>query len=260
MNRPIVQTENLSITLGGNPILDRVSLSVLPGEYVSVIGPNGAGKSTLVKCLAGIHRHWSGSVRIDGHPVGECSSREAARLRGYVPQADGRAVPLTVGEFVATGRYPYLSAFTTLSAADHAAIDAAIARAGLEPLRRRAMDTLSGGERQMAFIAAALAQEPRILLLDEPSTFLDYRHQAAVAALLESACRDHGTAILAVHHDVNTALAASHRIVAVKEGRVAFAGTPEQLADPRTLESIYATPFQCLEHAGRTLAIPGGGE
>ena len=243
MNRAIIQIENLSLSLAGNDILHAVSFAVTAGEYCSVIGPNGAGKTTLIKCIAGIHQKWNGTIRINGKPVHQYKSRELATLQSYVPQAEGRTFPLSVEEFVAMGRYPYQSAFSPLSADDHLAIDAALEQAGLVNLRARSMDTLSGGERQMAFIAAALAQETQILLLDEPSTFLDYRHQANVAALLNRACREQGKTVVAVHHDINTALSASHRILALKNGATAFLGTPEEIVQGRTLEEIYETAF-----------------
>jgi len=257
---PIIQIEHLGIRLAGNDILSDVSLSVIKGEYVSIIGPNGAGKTTLVKCIAGIHRHWSGSIRIAGKHFAEHASKERARIQSYVPQTEGRSIPLTVEEFVATGRYPHLSAFTTLSAGDHRAVETAMEQAGLMQLRRRAMNTLSGGERQMAFIAAALAQGADILLLDEPSTFLDYRHQANVAGLLKNACRECGITIVAVHHDINTATACSDRIYAIKEGTIVFDGTPQEITDAGILADIYDTDFiiTCSPHHPLPLITPGG--
>jgi iron complex transport system ATP-binding protein len=260
MHSPIIQIENLSIALSGNMILRDVSLSVNEGEYVSIIGPNGAGKTTLIKCLAGIYRDWSGDVAIDGKLFTESSPKTLAKLQSYVPQAEGRTNPLTVAEFVAMGRYPHLSAFTTLRATDYTAIDTAIERAGLDAFRHRRMNTLSGGERQMAFIAAALAQDTKILLLDEPSTFLDYRHQTEVATLLKSACRESGITVVAVHHDINTAAACSDRIHALKEGSIAFSGTPEQVTNRDILESIYGTAFHTIPSPGRPhpFVIAGG--
>ncbi|MBN2704253.1 MAG: ABC transporter ATP-binding protein [Pontiellaceae bacterium] len=259
MNQAIIQIENLSVQLSGNNILSEVSFAVNAGEYCSIVGPNGAGKTTLIKCLAGIHKKWSGSVRIDGKPANDYKSRELATLQSYVPQAEGRTFPLSVEEFVAMGRYPYQSAFSPLSADDHRAIDAALEQAGLANLRARSMDTLSGGERQMAFIAAALAQETQILLLDEPSTFLDYRHQANVAALLNRACREQGKTVVAVHHDINTALSASHRILALKNGATAFLGTPEEIIQGRTLETIFETAFVRSPSPERPLPLISAG-
>ncbi len=260
MNQPIIQIENLSISLSGNDILKGVSLTVNRGDYVSIIGPNGAGKTTLIKCVAGIHRNWSGSIRIADKLFAEHGPRQLAKIQSYVPQAEGRSIPLTVEEFVAMGRYPYLSAFTTMSAEDYRAVDAAIGQAGLQPLRHRALNTLSGGERQMAFIAAALAQESGILLLDEPTTFLDYRHQANIAALLKTTCRESGITIMAVHHDINTATACSDRICAIKDGMVAFEGTPQETVRQDVLEAIYDTGFICTPspHSPLPYVLSGG--
>jgi iron complex transport system ATP-binding protein len=261
MTDPIIQIENLQIQLSGQQILENVSLSVNRGEYVSIIGPNGAGKTTLIKCIAGIHRNWTGTLRIDGKPFLEHKPKALARIQSYVPQAEGRSIPLRVEEFVALGRYPHLSAFTTLSRQDRRAIDAALEQAGLTAFRQRAMNTLSGGERQMAFIAAALAQETHLLLLDEPATFLDYRHQANVAALLQKSCRENGITVVAVHHDINTATASSDRIYAIKDGTVAFEGTAAETAHADTLKSIFGTAFYLTPSPHRAFPlVSAGGE
>jgi iron complex transport system ATP-binding protein len=253
MSDPIIQVEDLCFTVAGHKILRGVSLAVGAGEYTSIIGPNGAGKTTLIKCLAGIHPGWSGRINICGRPFTSYRARERGRLMSYVPQAEGRANPLSVEEFVAMGRYPHLSAFTTLKSVDYRAIETAIGRAGLEQLRHRRMNTLSGGERQMAFIAAALAQDAGILLLDEPSTFLDYRHQAEVSALLQSACRENGITVVAVHHDINTAAACSDRIFAIRDGIPAFSGTPQEAVNPEVLQRVYGTAFSTVSAPGRSL-------
>jgi iron complex transport system ATP-binding protein len=255
MSSPIIQIENLSIELSGNSILKGVSLDIEKGHYLSIIGPNGAGKTTLIKCIAGIHRGWEGDIRIDDKPFNDYDSRALGRLQSYVPQAEGRSNPLTVADFVAMGRYPHLSAFTTMKADDYAAIDDAIRRAGLDDFRHRKMSTLSGGERQMAFIAAALAQGAEILLLDEPSTFLDYRHQAEVASILRSACRENGITIVAVHHDINTAAASSDRICAIKDGKIIFEGTPAETANAEVLHHIYDAQFEVTPSPHRSLPL-----
>jgi iron complex transport system ATP-binding protein len=255
MSNSFIQIKNLSIRFSGNEILKGVSLDIGEGEYISIIGPNGAGKTTLIKCMAGIYSHWKGSIQIDGKAVPTLGSRELAKLQSYVPQAEGRTNPLTVEEFVATGRYPHLSAFTSMRKEDYEAVDTSLERAGLQALRKRAIATLSGGERQMAFIAAALAQDTRILLLDEPSTFLDYRHQARVSAILKSACRDSGITVIAVHHDINTAAASSDRIHAIKDGQIVFSGTAAETTDTATLEKIYDTKFISAPSADRSLPL-----
>jgi iron complex transport system ATP-binding protein len=258
MSTPIIQIEKLSIDLSGNTVLKDITVSMTKGEYVSIIGPNGAGKSTLIKCMAGIHRIWSGTIRINNRPF---NAYELAKIQSYVPQAEGRMIPLSIEEFVTMGRYPHLSAFTTLAHEDRQVVAGALEQAGLTALRHRNMNTLSGGERQMAFIAAALAQGAEILLLDEPSTFLDYRHQAAVAALLKSACREHGITVVAVHHDVNTATDCSDRVYAIKDGAIAFEGTPHEIADTEILSGIYDTGFTLIPSGRSTIPfIAAGGE
>lgn len=259
MPNPIIQIKDLSISFSGNEILKGVSLDIGEGEYVSIIGPNGAGKTTLVKCIAGIYSEWSGSIQLAGTSFSNLNPRERAMLQSYVPQAEGRTNPLTVEEFVATGRYPHLSAFTSMAKEDYDAVDQAMDQAGLQALRKRKIATLSGGERQMAFIAAALAQHTRILLLDEPSTFLDYRHQANVASILKSA-RDSGITVVAIHHDINTATASSDRIHAIKNGRMVFSGTPQETANAAVLQQIYETDFTVTpaDHLPIPIVTAGG--
>jgi len=139
-------------------------------------------------------------------------------------------------------------------------VDRAIAQTGIEALRNQPMNTLSGGERQMAFIAGALAQGAQIFLLDEPTTFLDYRHQASVMRILKTICRDSGITIIAVHHDINIAAENSDRVYALKDGRIVFDGAAAEIADSATLEAIYDTPFHCIADNARALPhiIAGG--
>ena len=250
-----IQTDNLTLELSGKTILEQISFSMDAGEYVSVIGPNGAGKTSLIKCLCGIHAACGGAVHIMGHNAAGISSRERARLISYVPQAEGKVFPFTVEEFVLLGRYPHLSPFTTVSADDHAAVDSALEKTGTGALRHRKLSTLSGGERQMVFIAAALAQDAEILILDEPATFLDYRHQTEVFRLLRQLNRDDGHSILTVSHNINTAARCSSRILAVKDGTNVFYGTPEELMKPERLESIFNTGFRFIRDEGHPLPL-----
>lgn len=258
----IIQIKDLSVELSGKLILKNVSFDANEGDYISIIGPNGAGKTTLIKCLAGIYKDWKGSISFAGQDSTSISHREIAKLQSYVPQAEGRSNPLTVEELVATGRYPHLSAFTSMKPEDFAAIDNALERTGILEFRKRRLNSLSGGERQMAFIAAALAQDTKILLLDEPSTFLDYKHQADVSAILKSACREHGRTIIAVHHDINLAAACSSKVIALKNGSIAFSGTAEEATNTETLKEIYDTSFISSPSPRHPLPliITGGGE
>ena len=257
---PAIQIENLGLSLTGSTILSDLSIKIQPGEFVSIVGPNGAGKTSLIKCLARIHANWTGNVRIDGNDLNALPQRSLAKQVSYVPQAEGRRLPFTVNEFVLMGRYPHLSPFSSVSAEDKVAAREALATAGAERFAHRQLDTLSGGERQMVFIAAALAQGASIMLLDEPTAFLDYRHQVEVATLLTRLHREQGITILSVSHDINAACTQSDRVVALKHGTVFFDGPPADIVKRGVLEDLYEAPFTYTPSNTHALPIitPGG--
>lgn len=248
MNPYAINIENLSLSLSGKTILNGISLEVQRGEYISIIGPNGAGKTSLVKCIGHLYSNWTGTIAINGRSLAHCPQRELARQLSYVPQAEGRTLPFTVFEFVLMGRYPHLSPFTSVGADDKRIVTETMELAGLLPFSDRRIDTLSGGERQMVFIAASLAQGAEILLLDEPTSFLDYRHQAQVSQLLKRLHRENQISIVSVSHDINAACMQSDRIVALKNGECAFVDTPENALNAARLEALYETPFLVAEH------------
>lgn len=251
---PLLRITGLSVRLGGRPVLTNVSFTVAPGEYTVIVGPNGAGKTTLVRCLVRILRG-EGTVEIAGRSLESYRQRELARLIAYVPQAGNWAAPYTVEQFVTMARYPHLSPFSALSPDDRRAVGEALERTRTAAFARRMLDTLSGGERQQVGIAAALAQGARLLLLDEPTTFLDYRHQAEVLALLREANRETGVTILAVTHDLNHAALEADRAVALREGKVAFCGTARQLMHPEVLHGVYATDLLLIDHPAASIPI-----
>ncbi|MHC5053397.1 MAG: ABC transporter ATP-binding protein [Planctomycetota bacterium] len=255
---PLVEVRGYSLELGGRRILRDVSLAVAEGEFVSVVGPNGAGKTTLLKCIMRVLAGGTGEIRVAGRPLGGYTQRELARLVSYVPQADGRALPFTVREFVMMGRYPHLSPFSVTRPEDEEAVERAMEMTGSAPFADRPLDTLSGGERQGALIAAALAQGAGLLLLDEPATFLDPRHEADMARLLRRANREGGVTVVAVTHDVNAAALRSDRVVALKGGTVVFAGTGRELMTDEVLGLVYDKRFAMVEHptAGMPVAVP----
>jgi iron complex transport system ATP-binding protein len=174
--------------------------------------------------------------------------RELAQLVSYVPQTDGRPFPFTVKEFVTMGRYPYLSPFSALSKKDRAAVNQVLALTGIERFSERHLDTLSGGERQKVFIAGALAQGAGLLLLDEPATFLDYRHQVEVHDILHQVNREKGVTVVMVTHDINSALRHSESVMALKEGSVAYDGPTKGIAENGVLEDLYDTAFFVTRH------------
>jgi iron complex transport system ATP-binding protein len=244
----VIDVCGFSFRFDGNEILRDVSFSVGPGEWVSIVGPNGAGKTTLLKCIDGILVAGTGEIRICGRPLGEYRRRELARLISYVPQADGRVCAFTVEQFVLMGRYPYLSPFAAVGKEDRQAVREALELTETVQFADRLLDTLSGGERQKVYIAAALAQGAKILLLDEPTTFLDYRHQAEIETLLARANRRSGVTIVAVTHDVNHAALASDRIVALREGSVVFSGRPQEVMCGDVLGRIYGVSLLLADH------------
>jgi iron complex transport system ATP-binding protein len=194
----MLETSSISCSIGSKLILDSVSFDVNKGEFVALIGPNGAGKTTLLKCLMKILPVDCGSVLLDGKALRSFSQKRLASYVAYVPQADSRYLPFTVEEFVMTGRYPHLSPFTACSGTDRAAVKEAMERTETGILASRHMSGLSGGERQLVMIAAALAQGAQIMLLDEPAAFLDPGHESSVMKLLREINTVAGTTVLMV--------------------------------------------------------------
>jgi iron complex transport system ATP-binding protein len=252
-----IQIKNYSFSIGDKQILHDVSLSVKERDFLSIIGPNGAGKSTLIKCLIRINTGGKGEIILSGKPLTSYSQKELARLLGYVPQTDGRSLPFTVEEFVMMGRYPYLSPFTPIRHDDEQAVQDALNLTGTGDLAGRILNTLSGGERQNVLIAAALAQGAKILLLDEPTTFLDPKHVADVHRILKRINRERGFTIVMVTHDINAAALLSDRIAIIKEGRLVFEGLPGEIMQNSILSDIYDKQFLFVTHpvTGQALIV-----
>jgi iron complex transport system ATP-binding protein len=258
MGDPIIRVLDYSLQLGGRTILKDVSLTVEKGDYLCIIGPNGAGKTTLLKCLDGIYRKGEGKIEIKGRPLKSYSQKELAKLVSYVPQADGASFPFTVKEFVLMGRYPYLSPFSPLSRLDKEATFAALEATGTMEFADRYLDTLSGGERQKVFIAAALSQGAEMILLDEPTAFLDPKHEEEICRILARTNHESASTIISVTHDVNQAILLSRRIVALKQGSVVFCGPSQEIVEPGILEQLYERSFRFLTHpeTGRPFVLP----
>lgn len=255
----MIDIRHLRLDLDDNVILDDVSMTVERGQRWSVVGPNGAGKSSLLKCLVRIHQSYKGRISVDGLDARGYSNRELARLVAYVPQAGGRLPPFTVRETILMSRYPHLSHFGTMGRHDYDLVRDLLARTGIGALAERSMATLSGGERQKVFLAAALAQEAPVLLLDEPTAFLDPRHSHDIRNLLYKLNKEDEVTVIEVTHDLNAAVLDSDRIFALREGRTAFFGPPDQFLDEDVLKRLYDRSFLLGEHpvTGQPMILPG---
>ena len=256
MTPPLLSVRGLAWHPGGRPILGPLDLDVLRGECLAVVGPNGAGKTTLLRCLTGLLRPTAGELRYEGRSFGTLSRRQLARRIAYVPQIRPARVPLSVEEVVLLGRYPHLSALQLAPRReDFAAVDAALALVGIEDLRRRPVDELSGGERQAAFIAAALAQESELLVLDEPTIHLDARHQRELAELLLRLDAEAGRTVVLATHDLNLASLLGDRLLALSSGEVLACGPPSQILEPVLLERLFRTKFEIVRGGERPVTL-----
>jgi len=259
---PAISVEGLWVVIGGAALLEDVSFTVAGGQQLAVVGPNGAGKSTLMRCLDGLETAARGTIRIAGRPLGSFTRRQLARELSYVPQRHPEPLPFSVTAFVEMGRYPYLKTWGGLDAEDVAAVRRALDVTETGHLAERAIDSLSGGERQRVLIAAALAQGGSILLLDEPTTALDYRHQVQVMALLTRLRRDSGLTVVVVTHDLNAVAAGADAVLALRDGRVVRSGTAKDLFTGDALASVYGTDFVLVPDPRRDLplVLPRGAE
>lgn len=224
------------------PALERVSMEAPDGSLYAVLGPNGSGKSTLLKALLGVVPICAGAARVDGRDASSWSRRELARAVGVVPQAETIAFPLTVREMVAMGRYPWLGPLGAEGEADRDAIARALEHCDVADLAGRDVMTLSGGELQRVRIARALAQEPRALVLDEPTASLDIRHEMAILELLRSSA-DQGMTVLVVTHGLDLAARFADHMLLLARGQVAAEGPPAAVMQSGVLESVYRWPI-----------------
>jgi iron complex transport system ATP-binding protein len=235
---PLLEVRSLSVARGRRLVLAEVSFVLRAGEALAVVGPNAAGKSTLVQTLAGLLAPAAGEVWLAGRPLAAWPADARARTLALVTSRDEGPDSLTVADRVALGRYPHRGPFQRLAGDDEAAVARAIARTGIGHLAGRRLGTLSAGERQLATLARGLAQEPRVLLLDEPAAHLDVGHQLQLFRTLDEVRRE-GVGVLAVVHDLARAAAWAERMVLVAEGRVAAEGAPAAVLESPAAEAAF---------------------
>lgn len=254
---PVLAARDLSAGHGRRVVVPDLSLDVEPQTVTALVGPNGSGKSTLLMTLARVLPRRGGQVLLDGLPIGGHSSTEVARRLGVLPQTAVAPAGATVRELVEQGRYPQLGAWAMLRRRDDAAMHRALDLTGLTALADRRLDSLSGGERQRAWIAMTLAQETGVLLLDEPTTYLDVRHQLDLMRLVEHLRDEHAMTVVLVLHDLNQAARYADRIVAMRDGRVVADGAPATVLTSDTLRAVFDVDAVVLEDpvSGRPMFV-----
>ncbi|MGC4033509.1 MAG: ABC transporter ATP-binding protein [Tepidisphaeraceae bacterium] len=230
----------------GPTVLADLSAAIPPGRITALIGANGSGKSTLLKMLGRQLSPDDGQVLLDGKNIAQLPRQTMAASIGVLFQENIAPQGLTVEELVAYGRFPYRRLFESQTPEDVNAIEAALERTGLMELRHRPLESLSGGQKQLAWIALALAQTTRILLLDEPTTFLDLKHQAEVMHVVEALRDDASLTIIMVLHDVNQAARHADHLIAMRDGRIIASGNPAAVITPQLLRDIYGVNAEVL--------------
>ena len=263
MRAPVAELEAVSAgypsAAGRRLVLDGASLTLVSGEMVALLGRNGSGKTTLLRVLAGTVPTIRGEVRLFGRPIAGWSRTEIACRVAVLPQSTELPSGFTVAELVALGRIPHGRSWFGAEAADGEAVAAALRDADTEELAARRVTELSGGERQRVLVAMALAQEPRLLLLDEPTLHLDLAHQLALVRMLERLRVSRSLTVLAVLHDLNLAAAFADRSLILDEGRLVAAGSAGRAIDPVVARRAFGVPIEeAVTANGRRVLTPSG--
>jgi ferric hydroxamate transport system ATP-binding protein len=243
-----IELTDVSVTIDGVHVLDGVSLVVPAAGVTGVIGQNGSGKSTLLKLLARQEKATGGQIVLEDQPLDTWKERAFARRVAYLPQEPPSAPGLTVAELVAFGRYPWHGALGRFSSTDAQKVEQAMMLTGTQSFRDRLLGTLSGGERQRCWLAMLLAQDARLLLLDEPISALDVAHQVRVLGLVRRISMERRLAVVLVIHDINLAARYCDHLVALKRGRLIAQGSPARFMTSAQLEAIYDVPMGVLHH------------
>lgn len=256
-----IRIDGLHVGYNADPVLSGVTLDIAGGEFVGIVGPNGSGKTTLLRSIARILRPNKGTILIDDRDVFSIPAKELARDVGVVPQDTVPAFDFTALDIVLMGRSPHLGRFQTEDAKDLSIAEQAMRQTGTLEFANRSFATLSGGERQRVVIARALAQEPRVILLDEPTSHLDINYQYEILNLILHLNKEHGLTVLAVLHDLNLASGYSGKLVMLGEGRIQAMGTPSEVLTAENVKRVYGVEVWVRKHptSGRPYIIAGIG-
>jgi iron complex transport system ATP-binding protein len=257
---PLIDVRDLHFAYREKKVLSDISFSIQSGETWSIIGPNGAGKSTLIKCIAGLAKPQSGFVLINGVDITKINPRDRARTISYVPQASNRTLAAySVFDFVMLGRFPYQGLMAVSTSEDIEIVTDALKLTDVYDVRDRLVTSLSGGELQRVFLAGAVAQQSKILLLDEPATFLDPLHQLLVSKTLSRIHQEFGTVIVTITHDVNAAIARFSNVLALVGKKTFYAGSSSIFRErcPQILRDVFGVSFEeaTVKDASRVVMI-----
>lgn len=249
-----LKIKDCSFNYGSRPVLEKVTLEIKEGEMVSIIGPNGSGKSTLLRCICRVLQPGGGAIYLNGKDAARLNSRALARLLGYVPQSGAEVFPLTVFEAVLLGRKPYLN--WVVGARDREIVTRILRFLKLEGFALKYLNELSGGEKQKVLIARALAQEPEVLILDEPTSNLDIKHQLEVLGFLQKLARQGKMTVVMVLHDLNLAARFSEQLILLREGKVFAAGPPPAVLNPDNLSAVYGVEVSIAQNGPGIQVLP----
>ena len=260
MTGHLLVASGLSAGYDNKDILHGLDLEVPPGKITVIVGANACGKSTFLRTLARLISPSQGQVLLDGKSIHRIPSRDLARTLGLLPQSPIAPEGITVADLVSRGRHPHQSLFSRWTRKDDEAVDSALVATKTFDLAERPIDELSGGQRQRVWIAMALAQQTDILLLDEPTTFLDINHQIEVLDLLTDLNRMRGTTVVMVLHDLNLAARYADHLVAIADGRVHISGRPEDVLTEETVRDVFGLDSRVIEDptSGRPIMLPIG--
>ena len=255
-----LQARDLQLGYGDNVVVHELDLDVLDGTVTAVIGPNGCGKSTLLRALGRLLPARQGHVLLDGKRIDRTPTREVAKVLGVLPQSPIAPEGLTVADLVARGRHPHQTWYRQWSTDDESAVAEALAWTGMTEFATRTLDQLSGGQRQRAWISMALAQGTDVLLLDEPTTYLDLAHQVDVLDLVERLNREMGRTVVMVLHDLNLAARYAGRLVAMRAGRIVASGAPADVLTEDLLSDVFGLDARVVPDpvAGTPMVVPVG--
>jgi len=235
----MLKIHQLNFSYTNKPFIDSISLSIKEGNYVGIIGPNGSGKSTLIKLLAGILNPQMGEILVNKESISKIDRKGIAKILAYVPQNVEMSFNFAVEEVVAMGRFPHDENLFKKDESSKTVVDEALEKTGLISFKDRIFTDLSGGEKQRAIIASALAQQTNLLLLDEPTSALDLKHQQEIYRLLKQLCEDQGKTVVVVTHDINLAAQFCDRLILINEGRIVRDGSPEEVLEFPIIEEVY---------------------